>query len=222
MQKKSLLSKYDEEIDGEKREKFVIGVDNLAEQKRAAVQSIKAKLNNKILETITSDTQRQIASDYYNEDELAKFKKPKKKDKKLRQKGKVFTADDLENVVNDKKSKKGFKPDDMIIDDTPGIYLNRSYCSAHINENISDIPVLSDIKLDEKDDVLERALHKARKLKQREQIANDLMSSLIANIKPEKVEENVDVGNNIVLNSTAEFCRTLGKIILIQIYNKSI
>lgn len=119
LQKKSLLSKYDEEIDGEKRENFIIGVDNPLEHKQAVMQSIKEKLNSKILETI-STTDRRIASDYYSENELAKFKKPKMKMKKLREKNKIFTADDLENVVSDKKVKKSFKRDDMIIDDSPG------------------------------------------------------------------------------------------------------
>lgn len=72
------------------------------------------------------------------------------------------------------------------------------------------MPTFSDLKLEEKDDALERALHKARKLKQRAQVANDLINSVVSNLKPEEPEENLDSTNSIVLNSTAEFCRTLG------------
>lgn len=73
---------------------------------------------------------------------------------------------------------------------------------------ISDIEIPSNLKLeDEKDDLLEKALHKARRIKQRENIIADIIKT---EIKPEPQEENVD-GGNIVLNSTAEFCRTLGK-----------
>lgn len=122
LKKKSLLSQYDEEIEGEKRENFIIGIDdNPLIQRQNVTQSVRDKLNSKILETVETD--RQIASDYYTENEMAKFKKPKKKTKKLREKGKMFTADDLENVaVNDKKAKKGHKREEsmMIIDDTPG------------------------------------------------------------------------------------------------------
>lgn len=120
LKEKALLSKYDEEIEGEKRENFKIGHDNAAERRQAITQSIKEKLNAKRLETL-SDTYRQVASDYYNENEMAQFKKPKKKGKKMRGKSKLFTADDLENVTSNKKPSKHFKAEDMIIDDTPGI-----------------------------------------------------------------------------------------------------
>lgn len=69
----------------------------------------------------------------------------------------------------------------------------------------------SSVKIEEDEDDFQRALHKARKIKQKEKVAIDIMSS-IANIKPEPVDEpNADAGN-IILNSTAEFCRTLGDI----------
>lgn len=92
---KSLLSKYDEEIEGEKRESFRLGVDNSAERREASLQSIKAKLNNKRLESLAMP-ELTLASEFYNEEELAKFKKPKKKVRKIRAKGKLLTADELE------------------------------------------------------------------------------------------------------------------------------
>lgn len=67
--------------------------------------------------------------------------------------------------------------------------------------------------MEENDYTLERALQKARKLKQREIVANDILASIATTIKPEpQNEEDLDPGNNIILNSTAEFCRTLGDI----------
>lgn len=69
------------------------------------MQSIKEKLNTKRLESLnTSDLS--LASDYYSEKELAKFKKPKKKVRKLREKEKILTADDLENVANSFEDRK--------------------------------------------------------------------------------------------------------------------
>lgn len=91
---KTLLSKYDEEIDGEKRESFKIGYDNAAEKRQASIESIKAKLAKKRLESI-AEKQLTIASEYYNDEELAKFKKPKKKIRKIRSKGKLLTTDEL-------------------------------------------------------------------------------------------------------------------------------
>lgn len=48
---KTLLGKYDEEIDGEKRDSFVIGQTNVTDQKKIA-QSVKEKLSNKRLESL--------------------------------------------------------------------------------------------------------------------------------------------------------------------------
>lgn len=73
---------------------------------------------------------------------------------------------------------------------------------------ILDVEIPSDVKIEEKDDELERALHKARKAKQKEAALSDFLASVP--IKPEP-EDNLD-GGSIVLNSTAEFCRTLGDI----------
>lgn len=89
-----MLAKYDEEIDGEKIDSFKIGYDNVTERRQAAIESVKAKLAKKKIESI-AEKQLIIASDYYNEEELAKFKKPKKKIRKIRSKGKLLTTDEL-------------------------------------------------------------------------------------------------------------------------------
>ncbi|KAJ8973340.1 hypothetical protein NQ317_004652 [Molorchus minor] len=78
--------------------------------------------------------------------------------------------------------------------------------------DIDDVPhidVPSDIKMDdEKDDLLAKALHKTRTIKQRENLIADIIKT---ELKQEPEEEAND-GGNIVLNATAEFCRTLGDI----------
>ncbi|XP_050299898.1 U4/U6.U5 tri-snRNP-associated protein 1 [Anthonomus grandis grandis] len=195
---KSLLSKYDEEIDGEKRDSFRIGEDDkLLAKKAAVVQSVKDKLAKKRLESI-AEKNLVLASEYYNEEELAKFKKPKKKTRRIRAKGKL-TAEDLissqqiEQIGSRRnKLKVEANEPDISIDDVP------------------DVVIPTDIKLeDDKDDLLEKALHKARKMKQKETIIADLLK-----IEPKEEPEDdtgIDSGN-IILNSTAEFCRTLGDI----------
>lgn len=123
---KSLLSKYDEEIDGAKRDGFQIGVDKFVLQKqKAVVQSVKEKLAKKRLESI-ADKNLVLASEYYNEEEMAKFNKPKKKTRKIRSKGKL-TADDLLPVQKveqsrSRRSKLELDADepDLTIDDVPG------------------------------------------------------------------------------------------------------
>nr|AAL39673.1 LD24604p [Drosophila melanogaster] len=78
------------------------------------------------------------------------------------------------------------------------------------------------IKVEVEDDDLERVLAKARKLKQKENIIKKPLpvdfESIQREIKPEHVEDTASgvvltgVDGNIVLNATAEFCRTLGDI----------
>jgi U4/U6.U5 tri-snRNP-associated protein 1 len=193
---KSLLAQYDETIDGAKKDGFRIGYDNAIERKQALVQSIKAKLAKKRIETIEQKDLR-LASEYYNEEELLKFKKPKKKVRKMRTKGKL-TADELEQQVNNKgieevgsRRPKKAELDDMNIDDVPDV----------------DIP--TDMKLeDDKDEILEKALHKARKIKQKENLIAEIVKATPVKSDP---DEGLDNGN-IILNATAEFCRTLGDI----------
>lgn len=139
---KSLLSQYDEEIDGEKRESFRIGVDNAIEIKQAAIRSIREKLSTKRLESLTLP-ELSIASDFYNEQEMAKFKKPKKKVRKMRAKGKLLTADDLEATtvapglegIGKRRSVK--EESKYSIDDIPGNSSNLStYIQRHYNRHL--------------------------------------------------------------------------------------
>ncbi|XP_066260823.1 U4/U6.U5 tri-snRNP-associated protein 1 [Euwallacea similis] len=193
---KALLSKYDEEIDGEKRDSFRIGIDDALERKQAAVvQSVKEKLAKKKLETI-GEKNLILASEYYNEEELAQFKKPKKKARRIRSKGKL-TAEEL--LPTPKVEQIGSRRNKLKVEaDEPEL-------------SIDDVPHMEfppDIKLeDDKDDLLERALHKARRIKQKENMIADILKTEVK----EEAQEDPDSGN-IVLNATAEFCRTLGDI----------
>lgn len=120
-----MLSKYDEEIEGIKKDSFKIGYDNAMERKQAITQSVKEKLAKKTIESI-AETQLKLASEYYNEEELAKFKKPKKKVRKMRSKGKLLTADELQEqpqntgieAIGSRRPKYKNDPD-LNIDDVP-------------------------------------------------------------------------------------------------------
>lgn len=209
-----MLYKYDEEIEGEKRESFKLGQENVLERKQAQVETVRQKLANKRIETL-GDKQLTLASEYYNEEELAKFKKPKKKIKKLRTKGKILTAEDLEQQlektgIEDIGTRRPkFKNEDFVIDDMPC----KMNCFVSVKNliwafcfNVLAIEIPTDIKIEENDDELEKALHKARKAKQKDNAITDFIKT---EIKGEPEEGNID-GGAIVLNSTAEFCRTLG------------
>ena len=97
IRKKNMLDKYDEEIDGEQRESFVIGEDgdvNEEERREKERQKIKAKLKLQAKTLVSLDMpQQKVASDYMtHEEQETKFKKPKKKKKVKR---KMLKADDL-------------------------------------------------------------------------------------------------------------------------------
>ncbi|CAH0386369.1 unnamed protein product [Bemisia tabaci] len=232
MSENQVLSKYDEEIGGEKKKSFVIGDETKLERKK---MQVKEKLMaGKRLESLGT-LSLNLASDYYTEQEMkVKFKKPKKKIKKSMRK--MLKADDLlplesssqseaqDNWLQDSGSRR--RPHvDLKPDPEAGSY------SGSRNIRIKDEPMdmeldtddlppvpddLSGVVLDEPDDFeLELALKKARKLKQMEN----------TEVKPEekviKIAERLDhkmayeesgPGGSIVLNATAEFCRTLGDI----------
>uniref|UniRef100_A0A336LPB3 CSON000132 protein n=1 Tax=Culicoides sonorensis TaxID=179676 RepID=A0A336LPB3_CULSO len=200
---RSLLKKYDEEIEGLKKSSFVIGENAEEERKRKRkLQELKAKLDKKSLVSLDK-IPLTLASEYYNEEELTKFKKPKKKVKKLRQK---LKADDLLAISGDHNPSKDL-----------GSRRNRLYQSDDISDESLSTD-LSNVKV-EIDDDLEQVLSKARRLKQKEAIIQKPLPIDVLKIKEELKEEEDDKtagicfgSSNMILNETAEFCRTLGDI----------
>lgn len=122
--------------------------------------------------------------------------------KKLRQK---LKADDLAALTgSDEPSSKDF-----------GKRLRVH--NEHIDNDDGNDEDFKDIKIEEEDNELEKILSKTRRLKQKESL---ITKTLIKEEIDHKMEvnsddENGDVAakdNNICLNATAEFCRTLGDI----------
>ena len=91
--KNEILSKYDEEIAGEKKDSFSIGLINPKEIKERQARIAKSRLANKRIESLELPEPK-LAEEYYNDEELTKFKKPKKKVRKIR-KNKMLKADDI-------------------------------------------------------------------------------------------------------------------------------
>lgn len=202
---RGVLGKYDDEIDGNRPTTFTLGESKelLLEQQRKAME-IKAKLQGKTLESLNVEPLR-LASDHYTEEELTKFKKPKKKVKKIRRK---FKADDLLELAGDVTE--------------PGKDLG-----SRKRRDLSaiDLPPLPDdssnFNVEADDDDLEQVLNKARRLRQKENI---IKKDILADSIKAEVKEEVEVSDEeggayrerengyITLNQTAEFCRTLGDI----------
>ena len=94
---KSLLAKYDSEIDGDKRDSFVLGKAGDEEAKQRAKEVLKSKLKEQEKKIVSLESAPlRIASEYYTPDEMVSFKKVKKRVKKVRTKtDQVLKADDL-------------------------------------------------------------------------------------------------------------------------------
>ncbi|XP_055712849.1 U4/U6.U5 tri-snRNP-associated protein 1 [Phlebotomus papatasi] len=199
-----ILKKYDDEIEGGQKKSFTLGRDlqEEQEQKRRLLE-IKCKLENKRLETLNEQLIKP-ARDYYSEAEMAKFKKPKRKVKKAKR---TLKADDLLPLPEAESS--GFK----------------DFGSRNKSENMRDsssmdignIP-MEKVKIEPEDDELEKMLAKARRLKQKESLITKPIdaSQLKREMKNEEAasdeEDDHIESNQITLNATAEFCRTLGDI----------
>ncbi|XP_035703154.1 U4/U6.U5 tri-snRNP-associated protein 1 isoform X2 [Folsomia candida] len=218
---KSLLGKYDEEIGGPERQSFVIG-QNISEEARKAQIREKMKRADKILESVDSVSLK-VMSDFYSPEEMVSFKKPKKKVRKVR---KVLRADDLLKLDADGNK----APAGVINQRDLGSRNKKSHAATAVKEEPMDMEIdleiddfavptevdISDVKLEDEADIdFQRALHKARKMKQK-QLAKPKPKANVGELLLRELEiaseaEKSDAGS-IVLHATAEFCRTLGDI----------
>lgn len=75
----TVLSKYDEEIEGEKVSSFALGEEMSEAAQRKKLQVVREKLYGKTLVSLELP-EPQLAAEYYTAEEMSvKFKKPKKK-----------------------------------------------------------------------------------------------------------------------------------------------
>ncbi|XP_058818365.1 U4/U6.U5 tri-snRNP-associated protein 1 isoform X2 [Topomyia yanbarensis] len=224
---RDILGKYDEEIGGHKKSSFTIGsnAEHEASEKRRQLE-IKAKLQNKKLDSLDT-VPLALASEYFNETELASFKKPKKKVRKIRQK---LRADDLLSTAveasssQDLGSRVNRRSEQPTEGSTELLAKNRRRELLLTDDTPMIQEDLSNVRVEEDDEDLQAVLSKARRLKQKEAIISKTLTIDPERIKKEIKHEMVsDEGEEtsydtrtrdgaILLNATAEFCRTLGDI----------
>ncbi|KAG8223738.1 hypothetical protein J437_LFUL003103 [Ladona fulva] len=230
--KKSILGKYDEEIQGEEKKSFQLGVDDQEEVHKKELKEIRDKLQKKTLESLNLPAPR-LASEYFTEEEMEKFKKPKKKVRKIRKK--PLRASDLQPLPStsqgaDSGSRSAKIPRLEEQDNENSMESSSSNqetirVKAEPDDETESMDVddllpppedLSDVKLEPDDSELELqlALNKARKLKQKEALeTRPTIEKVAAEIVAKKdQDEGSAAQGSIVLNATAEFCRTLGDI----------
>lgn len=240
----SILGKYDEDLDGNKAtsDHFIIGHSTSTPMQlnkattlnnRTSASNSGSSIKEKLAESLLSNMT--IASEYYNEDELAAFKKPKKVRKKMRKKAggteggvAAFSGGNRDQVKSGSEAEKWIEG---VGTRRPGRMESSGGRNHGAGNDLAydDIPAAEDftgLKVeDENEDYLERVLNKARKLKLQERNqAMPNVTDILSQIKPEIDEEGESPNygkdsatlqqpsSSIILNSTAEFCRTLGDI----------
>lgn len=230
----SVLSKYDEEIEGEKKKSFRLNTGGFADGEREReLQAMREALRNQAqsleMPALT------IASEYYTPQEMVGFKKTKRRVKKIRKKEKQTAADELllddtrssdfgsrtrgrgrkqmgedgEEVKEEEEEEESSLPHDVpqMSDDIRMAEMDIS------DEEDFTPPEPAVIEEDEAEQELQKQLEKQRKLKQK-QLLKDSGEKVAEQIKVLAKGDNDsdEKRNNIVFNATSEFCRTLGDI----------
>ncbi|GAA6235001.1 U4/U6.U5 tri-snRNP-associated protein 1 [Lates japonicus] len=228
---RSVLSKYDEEIEGEKKKSFRLSTGGFADGEREReLQAMREALRNQA-QSLEMPALA-IASEYYTPQEMVGFKKTKRRVKKIRKKEKQTVAD--ESLLNDTRSSdfgsrtrgRGRR---QVDEDGEEVKEEESRLPDNIPQMSDDIrmaemdisdeedftlPESAVIEEDEAEQELQKQLEKQRKLKQK-QLLKDSGEKVAEKIKVLDKGENdndPEKRNNIVFNATSEFCRTLGDI----------
>lgn len=227
---RSVLSKYDEEIDGEKKKSFRLNTGGFADGEREReLQAIKDSLRNQAqsleMPALT------IASEYYTPQEMVGFKKTKRRVKKIRKKEKQTTAELLPDDTrsSDFGSRTRGRGRKQVDEDSEEIKTEESSMPENIPQMSDDVrmaemdisdeedftpPEPAALEEDEAEQELQKQLEKQRKLRQK-QLLKDSGEKVAEQVKVlgNGVNDNdPEKRNNIVFNATSEFCRTLGDI----------
>lgn len=228
---RSVLSKYDEEIEGEKKKSFRLSTGGFAGGEREReLQAMRESLRNQA-QTLEMPA-LSIASEYYTPQEMVGFKKTKRRVKKIRKKEKQTAADEL--LLDDTRTSdfgsrtrgRGRRQVDedgeevkevvRLPDEGPQMSDDIRMAEMDISDDEDDFtpPESAVIEEDEAEQELQKQLEKQRKLKQK-QLLKDSGEKVAEQIKVHDQSNNdndPEKKNNIVFNATSEFCRTLGDI----------
>lgn len=227
---RSVLSKYDEEIEGEKKKSFRLSTGGFADGEREReLQAMRDNLRNQAQSLEMPSLS--IASEYYTPQEMVSFKKTKRRVKKIRKKEKQTAVDEL--LLDDTRSsdfgsrtrgrgRKQLEDDGEEVKEEVKLQPEAPQMSDDIRMAEMDIsdeedftpPEPAMIEEDEAEQELQKQLEKQRKLRQK-QLLKDSGEKVAAQIKVHEKGSNdgdSEKKNNIVFNATSEFCRTLGDI----------
>ena len=242
----NLLSKYDETIDGKKRETFKLGanVEEISHRLKKAQEE--AKLGGKMLFSLDEGPSANLqplkfASEYYTEEEMKKFRKPKRVKKGSIRKRIVEEEDLAPSLAASTSGATSGDPDfgsrskRSKLEESEQLDTDEN-SSGKVTSEVtskvaSDKPVskISLVDIDEdnepavdvsgvvvEDDAeeeLQVALEKARRLKERKAKSSleQIASSLVIKRESEMDCESSGATSGLGMNSLAEFCRNIGE-----------
>ncbi|XP_019958667.2 U4/U6.U5 tri-snRNP-associated protein 1 [Paralichthys olivaceus] len=238
LKSRSVLSKYDEEIEGEKKKSFRLNTGGFADGEREReIQAMRESLRNQA-QTLEMPA-LSIASEYYTPQEMVGFKKTKCRVKKIRKKEKQTAADELR--IDDTRSSdfgsrargRGRKKVDADGEEVKEEEAEEEEEKSKLPHNIlqlsddirmAEMDISDDegftlsesavIEEDEAEQELQKQLEKQRKLRQKQLLkdSGEKVAQQIKELDKGESDNDPDRKNNIVFNATSEFCRTLGDI----------
>ncbi|XP_050691964.1 U4/U6.U5 tri-snRNP-associated protein 1-like [Eriocheir sinensis] len=236
---RTLLTKYDEEIEGEKRKSFRLGAGGMTSTQEDVPEAVRRIAKLRRLQNLEMP-QAQLAAEYLTENEMVSFRKVKKTKKKKKKK---LTVDDLEPMEEDSslvhlgsRHARQARIDAMQVDGDEAEaeegsgkasgFTGSGFRSLSLKElleeqeqvkeeRIGDTEEVPDV---EQDDIeLQEALARSRraKLAQKNQPSSERILEVVkernaARKVEEDMEEEEEEDLLMTLNTTDEFCRTLG------------
>uniref|UniRef100_A0A2I3SNV5 Spliceosome associated factor 1, recruiter of U4/U6.U5 tri-snRNP n=2 Tax=Pan TaxID=9596 RepID=A0A2I3SNV5_PANTR len=235
---RSILSKYDEELEGERPHSFRLEQGGTADGLREReLEEIRAKL--RLQAQSLSTVGPRLASEYLTPEEMVTFKKTKRRVKKIRKKEKevVVRADDLLPLGDQtqdgdfgsrppslrlrgrgRRREKEPVPQPLPSDDTRVENMDIS------DEEEGGAPPPGSPQVLEEDEAeleLQKQLEKGRRLRQLQQLQQlrdsgekvvEIVKKLESRQRGWEEDEDPERKGAIVFNATSEFCRTLGEI----------
>lgn len=229
---KTVLSKYDEEIEGEKKKSFRLNTGGFADGEREReIQAMREALRDQAQSLEMPALS--IASEYYTLQEMTGFKKTKKRVRKIRKKDKLTVADEL--AVDTRSTDFGsrargrgrrqleegseeVKPVELVklSHDIPLLSDDVRMAEMDISDDDDDFtpPEPAVIEEDEAEQELQKQLEKGRKLRQKQLLkdSGEKVAEKIKELDKASPDDDPEMKNNIVFNDISEFCRTLGDI----------
>ncbi|XP_077998125.1 U4/U6.U5 tri-snRNP-associated protein 1-like isoform X2 [Glandiceps talaboti] len=222
---KKLLSKYDEEIEGEEKKSFTLGGGGgVSLEQDRELQRMRLEMQQNAFHSLDVPA-LSLAKEYYTQEEMTKFKKPKKRRKVRKIKPEDIVPDVDVTTRQDHGSRsirgRGMNERQSQHSNTDGDQLAQEPADMDVDlPNIDESEILGppeeETNIVIEDDAqleLHIALEKSRRVKQKKSLAKGA-EKVAKEVTPvtEMDTDSKDEGLSIVLNATSEFCRTLGEI----------